>query len=61
MKSRKKDTIFTAYNTLLKVEQIMRDDLFEGKDWACGDTVDRIEWLVAMMKNYKERLDRSGA
>ena len=43
---------------LKQIKELLHDDLYAGsKDWKCGNTLDRIEWLISMYEGKKEEVD----
>lgn len=40
-----------------KISALLSDDLYDSKDWKQADLVGRIEWLIAMLENYRDEID----
>lgn len=40
-----------------KISALLRDDLYDSKDWKQADLTGRIEWLIAMLENYRDEID----
>lgn len=40
-----------------KISALLRDDLYESKDWKQADLAGRVEWLIAMLENYRDEID----
>ena len=40
-----------------KISCLLRDDLYDSKDWKQADLAGRVEWLIAMLENYRDEID----
>jgi hypothetical protein len=40
-----------------KISALLRDDLYDSKDWKQADLAGRVEWLIAMLENYRDEID----
>jgi hypothetical protein len=40
-----------------KIKQLLHDNLYDSKDWRASNTVERIEYLIAMVESKNEEID----
>ena len=40
-----------------KLLKILHDDLYDSKDWRCGDICDRVEYLLEVIKSKSQEID----
>lgn len=52
------DTIrLTAAQRIQSILFLLQDDLYDSKDWQQGDMLERVHWLIAMLKSKSEEVD----
>ncbi len=52
------DTIrLTAAERIQGILFLLQDDLCDSKDWQQGDMLERVHWLIAMLKSKSEEVD----
>ena len=42
---------------LQDIKVLLRDDLYESKDWRYSDTLGRVEWLTGMVASKNEEIE----
>ena len=42
---------------LQDIKVLLRDDLYESKDWRYSDTLGRVEWLIGMVASKNEEIE----
>jgi len=49
--------LLNSSNPMHRLQGLLKDNLFDSKDWRSGGIVERVEWLLSMYESKKKECD----